>query len=173
MYPDIATDKVRLRALEPTDAELLYLWENDRDLWRVSSTTAPLSRHAILRFIEEQQYDIYATRQRRLVIESENSAVGTIDIFDFDPQNQRFGIGIMVYASEHRRQGYARAAIEAIKEYGRTTLFVNQIWASVAEDNIASLELFRRCGFEECGRRKAWLRREGGYVAEVEFQCLL
>jgi diamine N-acetyltransferase len=169
----IVGDKCRLRALEPSDLELLYLWENDTEVWRVSGSCGPVSRERLQHFIEEQNYDIYATRQMRLIIESNGMAIGTLDIIDFDPQNSRFGIGILIYANENRRMGFARSAIEAIKEYGRTTLFVNQIWASVAEDNIASLELFRRCGFEECGRRKAWLRREGGYVAEVEFQCLL
>jgi diamine N-acetyltransferase len=159
--------------LEPSDLELLYLWENDPEVWRVSGSCGPVSRERLQHFIEEQNYDIYATRQMRLIIESNGMAIGTLDIIDFDPQNSRFGIGILIYANENRRMGFARSAIEAIKEYGRTTLFVNQIWASVAEDNIASLELFRVCGFEECGRRKAWLRREEGYVAEVEFQCLL
>lgn len=169
----IVGDKCRLRALEPSDLELLYLWENDTEVWRVSGSCGPVSRERLQHFIEEQNYDIYATRQMRLIIESNGMAIGTLDIIDFDPQNSRFGIGILIYANENRRMGFARSAIEAIKEYGRTTLFVNQIWASVAEDNTPSVELFRRCGFEECGRRKAWLRREGGYVAEVEFQCLL
>jgi diamine N-acetyltransferase len=169
----ILGDKCRLRALEPSDLELLYLWENDTEVWRVSGSCGPVSRERLQHFIEEQNYDIYATRQMRLIIESNGMAIGTLDIIDFDPQNSRFGIGILIYANENRRLGFARSAIEAIKEYGRTTLFVNQIWASVAEDNTPSVELFRRCGFEECGRRKAWLRREGGYVAEVEFQCLL
>lgn len=169
----IVGDKCRLRALEPSDLELLYLWENDTEVWRVSGSCGPVSRERLQHFIEEQNYDIYATRQMRLIVESNGMAIGTLDIIDFDPQNMRFGIGILIYANENRRMGFARSAIEAIKKYGRTTLFVNQIWASVAEDNIASLELFKRCGFEECGRRKAWLRREGGYVAEVEFQCLL
>lgn len=159
--------------MEPSDLELLYLWENDTEVWRVSGSCAPVSRERLQHFIEEQNYDIYATRQMRLIIESNGMAIGTLDIIDFDPQNSRFGIGILIYANENRRMGFARSAIEAIKEYGRTTLFVNQIWASVAEDNIASVELFRRCGFEECGRRKAWLRREEGYIDEIEFQCLL
>ena len=169
----ITGERCRLRALEPSDLELLYLWENDPGVWRVSGSCGPVSRERLHQFIEEQNYDIYATRQMRLIVESQGMAVGTLDIVDFDPQNSHFGIGILIYAAENRRMGFAHSAIEAIKEYARTTLFVNQIWASVAEDNVASLELFRGCGFEECGRRKAWLRREKGYVAEVEFQCLL
>ena len=159
--------------MEPSDLELLYLWENDPEVWRVSGSCGPVSRERLQHFIEEQNYDIYATRQMRLIVESNGMAIGTLDIIDFDPQHLRFGIGILIYANENRRLGFASSAIEAIKEYGRTTLFVNQIWATVAEGNIASLELFRGCGFEECGRRKAWLRREEGYIDEIEFQCLL
>lgn len=169
----IVGDKCTLRALEPSDLELLYLWENDTEVWRVSGSCAPVSRERLKHFIEEQNYDIYATRQMRLIIESDGIAIGTLDIMEFDPQNSRFGIGILIYAAENRRMGFARSAIEAIKEYGRTTLFVNQIWASVAEDNKPSIELFLSCNFEQCGLRKAWLRRAEGYVDELEFQCLL
>lgn len=169
----IVGDKCTLRALEPSDLELLYLWENDTEVWRVSGSCAPVSRERLQHFIEEQNYDIYATRQMRLIIESDGMAIGSLDIVEFDPQNSRFGIGILIYAAENRRMGFARSAIEAIKEYGRTTLFVNQIWASVAEDNKPSIELFRSCNFEQCGLRKAWLRRAEGYVDELEFQCLL
>ncbi len=169
----IVGDKCTLRALEPSDLELLYLWENDTEVWRVSGSCAPVSRERLQHFIEEQNYDIYATRQMRLIIESDGMAIGSLDIVEFDPQNSRFGIGILIYAAENRRMGFARSAIEAIKEYGRTTLFVNQIWASVAEDNKPSIELFRSCNFEQCGLRKAWLRRTEGYVDELEFQCLL
>lgn len=163
----------RLRALEPSDIELLYLWENDPEVWRVGGTTAPLSLERIAQFVAEQSYDIYATRQMRLVIEAEGIAVGTLDIVDFDPQHLRFGIGILIYAPEARRKGYAHAAIEAIKSYARDTLMLKQIWASVATDNTPSIALFEGCGFTRCGTRKSWLRHPDGYTDQHEYQCLL
>ena len=163
----------RLRALEPSDVELLYLWENDPEVWRVGGTTSPLSYQRIAQFVEEQSYDLYATKQMRLVVECEGIAVGTLDIFDFDPQHLRFGIGILIYAPEARRKGYARAAIEAVKTYARDTLALRQIWASVAADNEASIALFEGCGFELCGRRRAWLRRHDGYTDQLEYQFIL
>ena len=163
----------RLRALEPSDIDCIYLWENDPEVWRVGGTTAPLSYQRIAQFIEEQSYDLYATKQMRLMIEAEGMAVGTIDIMDFDPQHLRFGIGILIYAPEARRKGYAHAAIEAIKEYAHNTLALKQIWASIAADNIPSIALFQGCGFEECGRRRAWLRRHDGFIDQLEFQCML
>ena len=163
----------RLRALEPSDVELLYVWENDPEVWRVGGTTSPLSYQRIAQFVEEQSYDLYTTKQMRLVVECEGIAVGTLDIFDFDPQHLRFGIGILIYAPEARRKGYARAAIEAVKTYARDTLVLRQIWASVAADNEASIALFEGCGFELCGRRRAWLRRHDGYTDQLESQFIL
>ena len=168
-----ALPSCRLRALEPSDIEPMYLWENDPEVWRVGGTTAPLSLQRIAQFVEEQSYDLYATKQMRLIIEVEGIAVGTLDILDFDPLHLRFGIGILIYAPEARGKGYAHAAIEAIKTYARDTLALKQIWASVAADNEASIALFEGCGFELCGTRKAWLRRHNGYTDQLEYQCML
>jgi diamine N-acetyltransferase len=163
----------RLRALEPSDVDLLYVWENDPEVWRVSGTVAPLSYERLQRFVEEQNYDLYATRQMRLVVEAEGVAVGTVDIFDFDPQHLRFGVGVLIYAQESRRRGYARAALEAVREYARRVMGLKQIWASVASDNEASVALFESLGFERCGLRRDWLRRGAEYVDVYEYQLLL
>lgn len=162
-----------LRAIEPYDIESLYLWENDAEVWRVSGSLAPVSRERLMRFIEEQSYDIYATRQMRLIIEREGVPIGTLDIVDFDPQNMRFGIGILIYDTSHRRHGYARSVIESVKRYGRDTLGVHQIWANVAADNGASRQLFEQCGFEQCGCRREWIKRGREFVDELEYQCIL
>lgn len=166
-------NRCQLRAMEPYDVEQLYIWENDPEVWRVGGNLAPVSRERLMRFIEEQSYDIYATRQMCLIVEHDGVAVGSLDIFDFDPQHLRFGIGILIYNHSHRRKGYARSAIEQVKEYGRETLGLHQIWVNVAADNVASRELFEQCGFEQCGCRREWLRRGDEYVDQIEYQCML
>ena len=39
----LSNDIITLRALEPTDLDTLYRWENDTTLWAVSDTVAPYS----------------------------------------------------------------------------------------------------------------------------------
>lgn len=77
----------RLRALEPDDLDTMYRWENDTNIWRVSGTTAPFSRHSLMRLIDEQCFDIYATRQQRLVIETTDTPqpamAGAVDLVDY------------------------------------------------------------------------------------------
>ncbi|MEN9400629.1 MAG: hypothetical protein RL632_1732, partial [Bacteroidota bacterium] len=60
-------DKVFLRAVEPADATLLMLWENDTENWKVTDTEVPFSLHGIMQLIDQQQ-DLRATGQLRFVI---------------------------------------------------------------------------------------------------------
>ena len=163
----------RLRALEPEDLDAMYGWENDTDSWRVSGTVAPFSRHVLSRLIDEQQFDIYATRQMRLVIETlDGTAVGAVDMFEFDPQNLRAGVGIIV-APPYRKQGFALDALQTLERYVRDVLRMHQLWCSVGADNEASLVLFRKAGYTECGRRKEWILTPNGAIDEVLMQKLL
>lgn len=166
-------ENILLRAIEPADLEMLYHWENDPAVWRVSGTMAPISRDRLARFISEQVYDLYATRQMRLMVDVDNVAVGCVDIFDFEPLHRRFGIGILIYADEHRRRGYARRVIDMVKEYARNTLDLRQIWVTIDEDNPASVALFEGCGFTLSARRREWINRGGKFVDELEYQCFL
>jgi diamine N-acetyltransferase len=165
---------VQLRALEPDDLDFLYALENDPDIWGVSDTLAPVSRHALREYLAHASTDFYAVRQLRLVIitEIESSAVGVVDLFDYDPLYQRAGVGITVLASQ-RRHGYARQALELLKNHAREVLRLHQIYATVGVGNVGSMRLFRAAGFRRVGTRRGWLRTPAGWQDAVEWQCLL
>jgi diamine N-acetyltransferase len=192
----LAGDTVRLRALEPSDVELLYGWENDTRLWKVSETTAPYSRETLSQFIENQQYDIYRTRQLRLVIckldggtpvrvggthvgvcdtpvEIGDTPVGMIDLFDFDPRNLRAGVGVVICDEASRRLGYASEALGLLCDYAREVLYMRGLYATVTVDNTASVQLFRSQGFTEVGTLRDWSRGKSGWRDEYLFQKVL
>lgn len=164
----------RLRAVEPDDIGCMYAWENDPEVWRVSGTLAPFSRHTLSTFIEQQQFDIYQTRQLRLMIENpEGRAVGTVDLFEFDPTNLRAGIGILIYDRSQRRRGYASDALTALVNYARETLGLHQLWCNIGAENEASRALFRQAGFCEIGVKRDWNRTPEGYSDELLLQLLI
>ena len=75
--------RVRLRAMEPEDLDMLYHIENDRSLWNVSATNVPYSRYALHNYIADAKNDIYIDGQVRLIIENEQQeTVGVIDLVD-------------------------------------------------------------------------------------------
>lgn len=165
---------VRLRAVEPSDVETMYRWENDPEVWRVSGTLAPFSRHALMNFVEEQRYDLYGTRQLRLIIENpEGEAAGTLDLFELDPRNRRAGVGIMIYDRSQRCRGYATDALEVLKHYARQTLGLHQLWCDVEARNEASLHLFDRAGFVRTGVKRDWTLTPEGYRDLLTLQLIM
>ena len=94
---NIHDDILMLRALEPTDLDVLYQWENDAELWHTSATITPFSRKQLWDYIENYDGDIFRTRQLRFIIVeiSTNQPIGTIDLYDFDPVNSRANVGIL------------------------------------------------------------------------------
>ena len=168
----LSTEKISLRALEPTDLEFLYALENDTSVWEVSNTVAPFSKYILQKYLENAAADIYETRQLRMVIEAKNGeAVGAVDLFDFEPQHLRAGVGISVLAG-FRQNKFASDAIKLLKDYSRNFLNLHQLYATVPADNLASLQLFRKNGFTECGLRKDWLKTLNGWKDVIEFQFL-
>jgi diamine N-acetyltransferase len=165
---------VRLRALEPSDIETLYRWENDTAVWGVSHTLLPFSRHMLEQFILGQAQDIYQTRQARFVVEHAESGrpVGVIDLFDFDPFHLRAGVGILIHDIADRRKGYASAALGMLVRYGFEVLRLHQLYADVPAGNEASLRLFERHGFVRCGVKKEWLRTPDGWEDEASLQLI-
>ena len=168
----LGAEKVRLRALEPDDVEILYRWENDTAVWGVSHTLLPFSRHVLRQFIAEQAKDIYATRQTRFVIETlaDGRPVGVIDLYDFDPHHARAGVGVLVYASDDRRRGYAGEALRLLCDYSFGILGLHQLYAGIPASNTASRRLFERCGFMPCGTQRDWLKTPTGWEDVSNYQ---
>lgn len=163
--------KIALRAMEPSDAELMYCWENDTRLWSTSNTTRPFSRAVINDFIAGSSLDIYTSRQLRLMMVESfgGGTVGCVDLFDFDPFNRRAGVGVLIYQAGDRRRGFAHEAIELLCDYALGYLGMEQLWADVPVSNVASERLFRASGFECSARRCHWIRKEDGQWEDVLF----
>lgn len=161
-----------LRAPEPEDLDLLYIWENDPSIWQVSGTLAPFSRFILKQYLEHAAKDIFEAKQLRLIIQlrSKHRPVGAVDLYDFDPHHQRAGIGILIADASDRRQGYAREALETLIEYCFSHLHLHQLYCNIADGNNASIQLFKEVGFSECGRKKDWLKGDEGFGDELVFQ---
>lgn len=162
---------VSLRALEPEDLEFLYKLENDTSLWEISGTQAPYSRSVLKKYLENAHRDIYEVKQLRLAIcDKEKSILGLIDLFDFDPKNQRIGLGIVILKQEDRNHGIGAEAIELVTSFAFSSLQVRQVYANVLEDNLASIHLFKKMRFSQTGIRKEWIRSDGHFKNEYLFQ---
>ena len=115
---------------------------------------------------------------------------GCVELYNYDPLNQRAAVGIMV-AKEFRRQGYALAMLQKLEELfsvqcatqdsgsqlNNEHLTLNTgihcLYADIAVNNSASIALFKKAGYTECGHFKEWLAVDGKYIDAIRMQLIL
>lgn len=166
---------VYLRALEPDDVDYLYKWENDIDIWQVSTTNKPFSKYELAKYIAETALlDIYEAKQLRLLIieNSTQKPSGLIDIFDFDPANMRAGVGIAINDKNQRGKKLATNALKLLIEYSFNQLHLHQLYCNISVTNTASLKLFENSGFVKCGHLKQWHLNRNGWSDEYILQLI-
>ena len=161
----------KLRALEPEDLELLYIWENQPELWTNGNTLQPYSRYILKEYIAYSDKTIYEKQQLRLMIERTTDAtiIGTIDLFDFDAHHSRAGVGILI-DKPFQKQGFGQQTLNLLIEYAFGFLHLNQLYAHISTANQESISLFQNCGFTLSGTLKQWFRQPYGYDDVAIFQ---
>ncbi len=165
---------VALRAIEPEDIDILYQWENNMELWVVSDTQKPFSRHQLQQYIKGINLDIYQSKELRLMIETEEEnpiLVGMIDLFDFDPYHNRAGVGIMLN-KVFEGKGYASQSLQLFIDYCFNTLGIFQLYSSITSNNTKSIHLFEKMGFIKTGVRKKWRKIGREYYDELFYQLI-
>ncbi|MDE7426465.1 MAG: GNAT family N-acetyltransferase [Muribaculaceae bacterium] len=164
---------LRLRALEPDDADILYIWENDSSLWPYGNTMAPVSLNQLRTYIRNYTGTPLADGELRMMIEDCESGrpLGCVDLTDIDARDLHARVGIFVAVKE-RHQGVASVALRLIINYARTYLNLHQLIALVGTDNEYSHALFRRTGFKSCGNLRSYVRQGKHYSDVLIYQKL-
>lgn len=167
-------ENIYLRALEPNDLEFVYAMENDESIWEVSNTYTPYSRFLVRQYLENAQQDIYEAKQLRLAIcqDEDFPAIGLIDLFEFDPKNNKAGVGIVIQKNENKRQNIGSEALELLIKYAFHNLNLHQLYANISVENVASIALFTKFGFEKIGIKKDWILLNNHYQDEAMFQLI-
>jgi diamine N-acetyltransferase len=185
MQTAIQPSDLNLRAIEPTDVDKLYLWENNPEIQQAGGVRAPMSRHQLWEYANNYDANPFSAGQLRLIIElkptadgsqatdSQNKATaeggqqptvcGVVDLYDVDAVNLRAMVGIMV-APQYRNRGIASGALTLLEAYCRDLLGLHSLGAEVAADNQPSLALFSRCAYSHVGTRPQWYRRRNRFV---------
>lgn len=169
---------LRLRAVELSDANLIYEWENTFSLWGVSATRAPFSLYAIENYVQNAQNDdIYSVKQMRLMIDIEDKGVvrtvGCVDLYDLEPQHLRAGVGIFIADGLFRRKNIAFNALEWVWNYARNILNLHQLYAYVTEDNMPSCKLFEKAGYKKTATLSNWIKKGDNYYDVFVYQKIL
>ncbi len=159
-------DEIYFRTLTTDDVSIMMAWENNPENWKISSTSKPYSRAQIEEFVNLNQ-DIFIHSQLRLIIclSKTNEVIGNIDLFDFEPEHKRVGVGILI-DTNFRNQGFANQSIQLIEEYSKVILGVRNLFCNILTDNKQSLNLFEKNKFKQICVKPNWHLHNGEWFDE-------
>lgn len=163
------TRKVRLRSVEPADAERFYRWNLDSERARqLECIWVPRSLSALTAWVEQQARREFDGESYLWVIENAREPVGTISVHTCNRRVGTFSYGVDI-EPRHRRHGYAREAISLILKFYFEELRYQKVTVSVHGDNWPSINLHEVLGFRLEGRLRRMVFTAGAHADEWWF----
>lgn len=153
----LENDSIRLRAVEPDDAESLWEAETDSRQWIDNGMSAPLSLRNLKEYAENYDADPIRSGQLRMICENKEGAmVGIVDLYDISATGRTAFVGIYIF-ERFRNNGYAAECISLLEFYAHMLLNLRILGAKIAETNVQSIHLFEQAGYELRGNLPGWL----------------
>lgn len=166
----IKGEKVLLRAIELSDADILRDMINDEEIEQMMwGYSFPVAKHQQLKWIENLSGE---KSTFRAMIDADGMTVGTAILSDIDMRSGTAEIHIKLAKASERGKGYGTDAVSALLRYAFNELRLNCIYCRVKEDNIASQKMFEKCGFIKEGCLRARVYRQGRYYDFYEYSVL-
>lgn len=159
------SSNIRLRSIEPSDAETFHQWNMDSERARMLDFLwPPTSLTFNQNWAEETSKRKVDDDSFHWVIETLNGdPVGSISSHDCSPHNGTFSYGIDI-AEEHRGKGYAREAIRLVARYYFEERRYQKVNVQIHADNIASIKLHERIGFKLEGTLRRMVFTKGQFL---------
>lgn len=163
---------VRLRPMEPADAEALWRWNNDPVVqqWMVNGN--PESFAQLKKRHEERPTNTYGSMLFCVETVANSVAIGVTRLDDAEPETGRAELTIYIGEQKYRGGGYGTDALRLICRYGFDEMRLHGISLWVVADNAAARHVYRKVGFMEEGRQRESFRRAGKWHDHILMSML-
>lgn len=141
-----------------------YSWMNDPEVTqyleaRFSDHTMEAIREFVANCTNDPNVIFLAIR-----VKEGDKHIGNIKLHKINRIHRTAEISIMIGDKNYWRKGYGQEAIRLLCDYAFHTLDLHKITAECYENNLGSLNVFRRAGFKEEGIRKKQYLYNNQYV---------
>jgi RimJ/RimL family protein N-acetyltransferase len=164
---------VRLRALEPTDAERAFQWINDREVTQFLMARYPMSLAA------EREWVTNASKPNefgdaRFAIETKTDQVhiGMCGLHRARPEDRGAELGIMIGDKSYWNGGYGTDAMLTVLRFGFEQMNLHKVALGVFDFNERAKAVYTKCGFVEEGRSREEVFQDGRYVDVIRMSVL-
>jgi RimJ/RimL family protein N-acetyltransferase len=165
-------DLVRLRPVEPEDAEAFYRWHNDEEVMRWLQSYFHESLAVLRRRLSERSDNSFEKATFCIETLADGKLIGVVAMRDAHPVNRRAEVDIYIGEKEYWGGGYGTDALRRACRYGFETLRLHSIALTVVEANDRAIRSYEKIGFQVDGRLRQAFSRDGRWYDEL-LMCVL
>jgi UDP-4-amino-4,6-dideoxy-N-acetyl-beta-L-altrosamine N-acetyltransferase len=151
---------VAIRPIEEKDLEKMAVLRGDPRIWMMLGDISMINKNAQQNWFSSLQND--PMRRYFILCSKQQDFLGIVRMDEIDWINRSMRVGGDIIPEFHR-QGYGTKMFELINKYCFAYLNMNRLWLFVLETNTAALHLYAKAGFQEEGRQKQAIFRDGRY----------
>jgi len=161
--PALEGKLVRLRALEPSDAERAYQWINDQEVTQFLMARYPWSITAEKQFLEEAAKQNKYEEARFAIDTRDGVHIGMCGLHRGRPEDRKATLGIMIGEKSYWSKGHGTDAVMTLLRCAFHQLNMNRVDLHVFEFNQRAIACYRKCGFVDEGRLREEYFQGGRY----------
>ena len=154
-FPRLKTERLLLRQLTEADSQDIFFLRTDKGVNRYIERPKPEDINGARDFILKTNNGI---KQNEMIdwaitLKDAHNLIGTICLWNFSKDKTRAEVGFEL-KPEYQGQGIMNEALEIILEFGFKTVALTSIDAYTHYDNLNSIKLLKKNGFEKNSKLK-------------------
>jgi RimJ/RimL family protein N-acetyltransferase len=162
---------ISLRTVRESDLEHLYDVLCDTQNRGAYDTLGILSEPMFKKDFREGGF-WQDNRGTMLILDKEDSIVGSISFFKSIPYFNGFEVGFVIHKPQDRGKGYTTQATNIFVAYLFETKEINRLQATTLPENTPSIRVLEKCGFTFEGKARKAMFHKGEYK-DVNIYSLL
>lgn len=153
---------VVLRSIEEEDLELLRESFNSREIENlVVGWSWPISKKEQAEWFLNNKND--GINHRFIIDTPEDKSIGLVNLISLDWKNRSAFHGIKLFENKSRRKGVGTDSVMAIMRYAFDELQLHRLEGAWFAENVASVSMYKKCGWVEEGIKKSCIYKQGAY----------
>jgi [ribosomal protein S5]-alanine N-acetyltransferase len=172
-FPTQTTERLVLRQLTVSDAEAVFVIWSDPIVQRFNAE--PIQHMSEAHTLLEQwraEYDARTNLMWAVALRESDFVVGLVEFHHWDRYHHKAEIGYSL-ARQRWGQGIASEALKAMLHFGIESMELHRIEANTIADNVESVRLLERLGFQREGTRRESSREDDGTYHDSALYGLL
>jgi RimJ/RimL family protein N-acetyltransferase len=164
--------RVYLRPLEPSDADVVHGWYEDTRIQTLMGDPPMSSAARRRRYEDAVKADGTEVFRFVICLLEDDRPIGRTDLFEIDRQNGSCAFGITIGLPELWGQGLGTDAVNALVDFAFGQLRMERMWLDTDDRNARARAAYRKAGFTEEGRFRRAFYQDGRWSDDIRMAML-